>query len=140
MLTQSLNNKLQNDGNFTHARALRVKRAFNPRRYSTWSFPVRKTLYVWVNQIRSSYRLFRTHQLSGRRICFAELTRHGSAYVGEFIILRENSLFAAMTIKLWTMSTQTINSNDMNRHIEDTCCGQLASPPLFLVTLNGGVH
>ncbi len=49
-------------------------------------------------------------------------------------------MFAAMTMKLQTISTHMINFNDSNRHIEDTCCSQLASTPLLLVTLNGGMH
>lgn len=32
--------------------------------------------------------------------CFADATRQGSAYVGEFRILREYSLVDAMTMKL----------------------------------------
>ena len=41
-----------------------------------------------------------THQLSARMTCFAECTRHGSAYVGEFKILRANSFVEAMTMNL----------------------------------------
>jgi hypothetical protein len=43
---------------------------------------------------------FSFYQLSGRRICLAECTRQGSAYVGELRILRENSFDEAITIKL----------------------------------------
>ena len=38
--------------------------------------------------------------MSGQRTCFAEATRHGSAYLGELKILREYSFVADMTMKL----------------------------------------
>ena len=41
-----------------------------------------------------------SHQLSGQMICLAEYTRQGSAWLGEFKILREYSFEEAMTIKL----------------------------------------
>lgn len=68
-------------GNF-YPNAFRVNKRFKPRRYSTWILPVRNT------------------QFSGSRTCLAEYTRHGSAYVGEFKILRAKLLDEAMTIKL----------------------------------------
>ena len=41
-----------------------------------------------------------SYQLSGQRICFAEWTRHGSAWFGELRIFREYSFDEAMTMKL----------------------------------------
>ena len=45
-----------------------------------------------------------TYQLSGHRIDFAELTRQGSAWLGELRILRVYSLEDAITMKLWDVS------------------------------------
>ena len=49
-----------------------------------------------------------TNQLSGMRIDFAEWTRQGSAWFGEFNILREYSFDEAMTMKLDARVASTI--------------------------------
>ena len=57
-----------------------------------------------------------SHQFSARRICFAEWTRQGSAYVGELRIFRENSFEDAITIKLYRRKTGCTVAIERYRH------------------------
>jgi hypothetical protein len=62
-------------------------------------FPIQKNPTKRV-RVRELAKKSTHYQLSARRICLAEWTRQGSAYVGELRILRENSFDEAMTMKL----------------------------------------
>jgi hypothetical protein len=70
--------------------------------------------------------MVQSYQFLGRRIVLAELTRHGSAKVGEFKILRAYSLDEAMTMKLKYETSMVSLAKARLSHIEHTDGAQVA--------------
>ncbi len=82
-----------------------------------------------------------THQLSGCKMALAEWTKHGSAYIGEFKILREYSLDEAMTINLFKIRQKNKwTPSNHHQHIKDTDGTKSTRIPLLHVTLHGVLH
>lgn len=76
------------------------------------------------------------------RIDFAEWTRQGSAWFGEFNILREYSFDEAMTIKLGARSVSDYSMQKQGRdlHVEYANGTKSSRVPLSHVALHSGFH